>query len=82
MKVSRSCDLGRLGLDTQQVGALDGNQILDLVAARPALELAPKRAVRAFRARATAAGGIPDLILTNRVAAAQDHENGNTANAS
>ena len=42
MKVSRSCDLGRLGLDTQQVGALDGNQILDLVAARPALELAPK----------------------------------------
>ena len=73
MKVSRRCDLGGLGVDAEQVGALGGDQFLGIVAARPALELAAERAVGAVGAGATAPGGGPDLILANRVAATQDH---------
>ena len=81
MKVSRSCDSGGLGVDAEQVAAFDCDQFLDLVAARPALELAAERAVGAVGARATAAGGGPYVLFANRVAATNDHGCIDSANA-
>jgi len=73
--------LGGLSVDAEQVGALAGDQFLDLVAARSALELASERAVGAVGARAAAARGIPDVLFANRVAATNDHGEYNSANA-
>ena len=65
----------------KQSRAFPSDDILGLVAARAALELAAERAIGRVGAGAAAASGGPDLILTNRVAAAQDHDPWRSANA-
>jgi len=81
MKVSRSCESGGPGVDAEQVGSFASDQFLDLVAARPALELAPERTKGAVGARATATCGVFDVPVANRVAATYDHAIIDSANA-
>ena len=73
MKVSRRCESGGARVDLEQFGALVDDHFLGEIAARPAFELATERAIGAVRARATALGRLPKLILANRVAATNDH---------
>ena len=59
--------------------ALIGDQILGMIAARSALEIAAQRTIGAVGTRAAAAGGGAQLIFANRIAGTDDHSRGYSA---